>query len=120
MPSNVQIHRQVPPKDAKILKETKTTLYKLLQIYDTTILKSDNDIGQTNLIKMHIATRPDAAPVAARSYPLALKHHNFLIQEIKIYEMQESSIKIISPWASPIVVVKNTHLKVHHSSSTCA
>ena len=52
-------------KDAKIPKETKTTSYKLLQKYDAIILKSDNDIGQIDLIKMHIATRSDAAPVAA-------------------------------------------------------
>ena len=31
---------------------------------------------------MHIA-RPDATPVAAHLYPLALKHHDFLKQEIK-------------------------------------
>ena len=65
MPSNVQIHRQVPLKDAKISKETKTTLYKLLQKYNTIISKSDNYIGQTDLFKMHIATRLDAAPVEA-------------------------------------------------------
>ena len=65
MPSNVQIHRQVPLNDVKISKETKIALYNLLQKYDTIISKSDNDIGQTDLIKMHIATRPDAAPIAA-------------------------------------------------------
>ena len=43
----------------------KTTLYKLLQKYDTIISKSDNDIGQTDLTEMDIATRPDAAPVVA-------------------------------------------------------
>ena len=65
MPSNVQIHTQVPLNDEKISKETKTALYKLLQKYDTTISKSDNDIGQTDLIEMHIATRLNAALVAA-------------------------------------------------------
>ena len=84
MPDNVQIHREVPINDVKISKEMKSTLYKLLQKYDTIILKSDNDIGQTDLIEMHIATRPDAAPVAAQPYPLAHKHHDFLKQEIKI------------------------------------
>ena len=39
----------------KFSKETKTTVYKLLQKYDTIVSKSDNDIGQTDLIKMHIA-----------------------------------------------------------------
>ena len=51
MPSIAQIHRQVLLNDAKFSKETKTTLNKLLQKYDTTRSKSDNDIGQTDLIK---------------------------------------------------------------------
>ena len=46
-------------------------------------LKSSNDIGQTDLIKKHIATRPNAAQIAVQPYPLALKHHEFLKKEIK-------------------------------------
>ena len=65
MPSKLQIHRQVLLSNAKILKEKKIALYKLLQKYDATISKSSNDIGQTNLTEMHIATRLHAAPVAA-------------------------------------------------------
>ena len=51
MPSNVQIHRQVPLNNAESSKDTKTTLYKLLQKYDTIISYNDNDIGQTEFIK---------------------------------------------------------------------
>ena len=51
MPSNVPIHRQVPLDDTNILKETKIALYKFLQKYGTIILKSDNDIGHTDLTK---------------------------------------------------------------------
>ena len=69
---------------------------------------------------MHIATRPDAAPIAAQLYPLALKHHDFLKQEIKNLLDAEAIHKSMSPWARPIVVVKNTHLKVFHNSSACA
>ena len=55
---------------------------------------------------MHIATRPDAATVAAWPYPLALKHNDFLKQEIK--NLLDAGIihKSMSPWANPIVVVK--------------
>ena len=51
---------------------------KLLHKYYTINSKSDNNVGKTDLIEMHIATRPDAASVAAWPYPLALKHHDFL------------------------------------------
>ena len=55
---------------------------------------------------MDIATRPDAAPATAWPYPLALKHHDFLRQEIK--NLLDIGIihKSMSSWASPIVVVK--------------
>ena len=64
MPSNLQVHRQVPLSNTKISGETNCAFYKLLQKYDAIISKSSTDIGQTDLIEMHIATRPDAAPVA--------------------------------------------------------
>ena len=61
-----------------------------------------------DLIEMHIATRPDSTPVAAWPYPLALKYHDFLKQEIK--NLLDAGIihKSMSPWASPIIVVENT------------
>ena len=58
---------------------------------------------------MHIATRPDASPVAAQPYPLALKHHDFLKQEIKNLLDAGIICKSMSPWASPILVVKKKH-----------
>ena len=88
MPSNAQIHRQVLLNDAK----------------------SDSGIGQTDLIKMHIATRLDEAPVAAQPYSLALKHHKFLKKEIKNLLDAGIMCKSMSPWAIPIVVVKKTHI----------
>ena len=74
MPGNVQIQRKVPLTDTKISKETKTkiALYNLLQKYYAIISKCYNDMGQTYLIERHIATRPNAAPVAAQPYPLIL------------------------------------------------
>ena len=36
----------------------------MLQKYGTIISKSDNDIDQTDLIEIHIATRLDAVPAA--------------------------------------------------------
>ena len=77
-PGTVQIHIQVLLNDVKIWKENKTELYKMLEKYDAIISKSNNDIGQTDLIKMHIATKPNPAPIAAPLYPLVLKHHDVL------------------------------------------
>ena len=58
---------------------------------------------------MHMATRLDAAPVAAQPYLLALKYHEYLKQEIK--NMLDAGIiyKRMFPRASPIVIVKKTY-----------
>ena len=106
MPSNVQIHRQVLLNDSKISKETKIVLHKLLQHYETIILKSDNDISQTDLIKMHIATRPGAAPIADQLHPFTVKHHDFVKQEMKNLLDTRIIHNSMSQWASPIAVVK--------------
>ena len=53
-------------KCCKNSKETNIVLYSLLQKYDAIISKSDNDISKTDLIKMHIATKPNAAPITAQ------------------------------------------------------
>ena len=53
-----------------------------------------------------MATRPDAAPVTAQPYSLALKHHDFFKQEIKNLLDAGIICKRMSPWASPVVVVK--------------
>ena len=69
-------------------------------------MKNDNDIGQTDFKEMHITTMPDASPVAAHPYPLVLKHHDVLKQEIKNLLNAGVIHKRMSLWATPIVVVK--------------
>ena len=82
IPSAIQIHRWVPLSNAKILKETKNQLYEMLWRYKAVISKCVSDIGQTDLIKMHIARKPNAAPVVAQPYCLALKHHDIFIRTL--------------------------------------
>ena len=108
IPRNVQIHRQVLLNDVKFSKKTKIALNNLLWKYDTIISKSDNDIGQTDLIKMNIATRPDAAPISVWQYCLVLKHYDFLKQEVKNLLDAGNIHKGMFPCTHPIVVVK-TH-----------
>ena len=101
-PSELEVHRQVPLTNAKIAPSTKIALHKLLNTFKSIISKNSNDIGQT----MHIAIRPDATPIAACPYPLAIKHCDFLKQEIQDLLDAGMLHKSMSPWASPTVVVK--------------
>ena len=106
MPSELQLHRHVPLDDAKNSQNTKLALQNLLQEFDLIISKNSNNIGQTDLVEMHIATRSDATPIAAFPYALALKHHDFLKQEIQNLLDAGIICKSMSLWVNPIVVVK--------------
>ena len=106
MPCDIQVHRQVPLNNLNILEETKLASWKLLNKFDSIISQSNNNIGQTDLSEMHIAMRPDSTPGSARPYPLTLKYHDFLKQEIKTLLDVGIICKSMSPWASPIIVVK--------------
>ena len=106
MPSDLQVHRHVPINYAKVSQTTKLALQELLQEFDSVISKNSNDIGWTDLKEMHIATRQDAKPIAAHPYPLVLKHHDFLKQEIQNLLDAGIICKSMSQWASLIVVFK--------------
>ena len=108
MSSDIQVHRQVPLNNASILEETKLAVHKLLKKIYPIFSKSHNNIGQTDLIEMHISMRLDSTPVASRPYPLALTYHDFLKQEVRNLLDTGIIYKNMSPWASPIVVIKNT------------
>ena len=47
----------------------------------------------------------DSPPVSSRPYTLALKHHQWVQDEIETLERAGVITKSMSPWASPIVVV---------------
>ena len=97
-PSKLYVHRQVALMDAKIAPNTKIALQNLPKKLDSIISKTSNKTGQMDLIEMHIATGPDATPIATHPYPLALKHHDFLKQEIQNLLDVEIICKSISHW----------------------
>ena len=101
MSGAIQIHREILLSNAKILKEIKIELYYMLQKYDAIVSKSD-DIGQTDLIQMHIAMKPDAVPSAAQPYPLTLRHHEFLKQEVKTLLDARIICKSMFSWGSQV------------------
>ena len=66
--------------------------------------QGNEDIGRTQLITMDIDTG-DSPPVSSHPYTLALKHHQWVQEEIETLEHAGVISKSMSPWASPIVVV---------------
>ena len=73
--------------------------------------KSSNDICQADLIKMHIATRPHAAPIAAHPYPLALKYHDFLKQDHDLNSKDQKE-EFSSPFEPLSPVEQVTHVLI--------
>ena len=74
------------------------------------MLKQDNnnivsqhsiDIRLTHLEEMIIKTDPELPPVASKPYPLPLKHHKFVKEEIE--NLLEAGIieRAMSPYAAP-------------------
>ena len=61
-------------------------------------------MGKTPLLKMDIPTG-DSPPITQRPYTLALKHMQWVQEEIETLEKAGIIAKSVSPWASPIVIV---------------
>ena len=103
-PADVPGPRKVDLQDADIKSTTRSAFDELCEKYPKVFSKSNEDIGRTQLITMDIDAG-DSPPVSSRPYTLALKHHQWVQEEIETLERAGVITKSMSPWASPIVVV---------------
>ena len=103
-PAQVTEHRCVELKDQSISEDTKRKVEELKEQYPKVFSLSNEDIGHTQLVTMHIDTG-DSPPVCQKLYSLPLKHYNWVQQEIETLEHAGVIRKSISPWASSIVIV---------------
>ena len=67
-------------------------------------VKSNKDIGHTQLIEMEIDTR-DSLPMAQSPYTLPLKNYDWVRQEIETLEKSGVIERSLSRWMSPVIVV---------------
>ena len=103
-PADVPGPRKVDLQDADVTPTTRSAFDMLCEKYPTVFSRGNEDIGRTQLITMDIDTG-DSPPVSSRPYTLALKHHQWVQEEIETLERAGVITKSMSPWASPIVVV---------------
>ena len=103
-PADVPGPRKVDLQDADVTPATRSAFDELCEKYPTVFSRGNEDIGRTQLISMDIDTG-DSPPVSSRPYTLALKHHQWVQEEIETLERAGVITKSMSPWASPIVVV---------------
>ena len=103
-PADIPGPRKVDLQDADVKPTMRSAFDELCERYPTVFSKGNEDIGRTQLITMDIDTG-DSPPVSSRPYTLALKHHQWVQDEIETLERAGVITKSMSPWASPIVVV---------------
>ena len=104
-PQHDHVHYRKPGLlDAQVSKQTKHDLESLLEENHEAFAEDERQIGTTPLIKMSIDTN-DHLPIAKKPYALALKHYDWVRDEIdkllKAGVIQESQ----SGWSTPLVVV---------------
>ena len=90
--------------EAEGSQETREKFEKLKSKYPKVFSINSQDIGQTNLVTMHVDTGNNP-PICQKLYTLPLKHYSWVQQEIETLEHVGVIKKSISPWASLIVVV---------------
>ena len=88
-------------KDAEVPPEARE---KLCDEFTDIFSKDSSDLGKTPLLKIDILTG-DSPPVSQKPYTLALKHVQWVREEIETLEKAGVIVRSISPWASPIVIV---------------
>ena len=76
----------------------------LLQEYEPQFTKDETTIGTTHLTSMTIDTGT-SDPVSQKSYPIALKHYQWVKEEIKKLLAAKVICTSHSSWSVPIIVV---------------
>ena len=94
----------IDPRDAEVTPQHRKAFEDLCAEFKTIFSKDSADLGKTPLLKMDIPTG-DSPPITQRPYTLALKHVQWVQEEIEILERAGIIAKSVSPWASPIVII---------------
>ena len=103
-PTDIDPREPIQLRDAEVTPEHRKAFEDLCSEFETIFSKDSADLGKTPLLKMDIPTG-DNPPITQRPYTLALKHVQWVQEEIEILEKAGIIAKSVSPWASPIVIV---------------
>ena len=103
-PADIDPREPVKLRDAEVTPQHRKAFEDLCSEFEAIFSKDSADLGKTPLLKMDIPTG-DSPPITQRPYTLALKHVQWVQEEIEILEKAGIIAKSVSPWASPIVIV---------------
>ena len=100
-PADIDPREPIKLRDAEVTPQHRKAFEDLCSEFES---KDSADLGKTPLLKMDIPTG-DSTPITQRPYTLALKHVQWVQEEIEILERAGIIAKSVSPWVSPIVIV---------------
>ena len=103
-PADIDPQEPIKLKDAEVAPQHREAFESLCAEFQDVFSKDSADLGKTPLLKMDIPTG-DSPPITQRPYTLALRHVQWVQEEIEILEKAGIIAKSVSPWASPIVIV---------------
>ena len=103
-PADIDPWEPIKLRDAEVTPEHRKAFEDLCSEFETIFSRDSADLGKTPLLKMDIPTG-DNPHITQRPYTLALKHVQWVQEEIEILEKAGIIAKSVSPWASPIVIV---------------
>ena len=103
-PADIDPREPIKLRDAEVTPEHKKAFQDLCSEFEVIFSRDSADLGKTPLLKMDIPTG-DNPPITQRPYTLALKHVQWVQEEIEVLEKAGVIAKSVSPWASPIVIV---------------
>ena len=84
-PADIETHRKVVLKDKEIDQKYKDQFEELCERYKDIFSVDSTDIGKTPLLQMEIETG-NSPPICQKPYTLALKHAEWVKQELNILE----------------------------------
>ena len=103
-PADVDPREPIQLKDADVLQFHREAFENLCAEYEDIFSKDSVDLGKTPLMKIDIPTGQNPT-ITQWPYTLALKHVQWVQDEIEVLEKAGIIAKSVSPWASPIVIV---------------
>ncbi len=103
-PASASTPVKPPLADYPVDKAMRKEFEALCEEFDDIFSKGHTDIGHTRLIEMDIDTG-DSPPITQPPYQTALKHVDWLREELDKLEKAGVIERCVSPWASPIVIV---------------
>ena len=103
-PADIDPREPIKLRDAEVTPQHREAFEDLCFEFETIFSKDSADLGKTPLLKMDIPMG-DNPPITQRPHTLALKHVQWVQEEIEILEKAGIIAKSVSLWASPIVIV---------------